>query len=473
MPDSLSRSLARFVDNLQFDNLPPEVPDKVKTSLLHGLLGAFLGAETTHAKASIELVKLEEGRADGATILVDGARATRCGAAFANSKLMHATNQSDSYRMLIHPGPCVIPAALATAQIERRTGRELITALAAGYEVEARIAGDFIPSTQARGFRSSPVYGTLGAAVATAKLLRLNVDQLVTTLALACTFAGGTTEGPRSGGREMLFHEPNATRNGIMAALLAREQVRGSETALEGAAGFYNAFTGNNRGHLSYVFAGPEQVSFDSVVSELGERWELLHVTPKLYPTAGYNCPVIELMSEMRASHNLPVEEIEKITVDMNWLETTYPSPAFPNPERSADAPAVGSTHYFTAYTCVKGNYPPLRNRIDPGDGSSEEDAAVLDLMKKVEVVGHRNRQAFAPRITVSLSGGTEYMGEYRGNELEWNFATELRRVRPLFDEMPWPNENLDGVSQIVSGLEIETRMDHLIAQCVRLDGLT
>ena len=468
MPDSLSRTLARFVDSLQYDMLPPEVPDKIKASLLHALVVSFLGAETAHAKASIELVKEEETRPDGATILVDGTRATRYGAAFANSKLMHATNQSDSYRMLIHPGPCVIPAALATVELERRTGRELITALAAGYEVEARIAGDFIPSTQARGFRSSPVYGTLGAAVTTGKLMRLNVDQLVTALALACTFTGGTTEGARVGGREMLFHEPNATRNGIMAAMLAREQVRGSETALEGDAGFYNAFTGNNRGDLSYVFSGPDHVSLESVVEGLGERWELLHVTPKLYPTAGYNCPVIELMSDIRSAHNLPIAEIEKITVDMNWLETLYPSPAFPNPARSAEAPAVGSTHYFTAYTCVNGSYSPLRTRIDPGDESSTEEAAVMQLMKLVEVNGHRDRPAFAPRITVSMSGGTEYQGEYRGDELEWNLATETRRVRALFDDLPWPREKLEGISQIISGLEIEQRIDHLIALCVK-----
>ncbi len=470
MPDSLSRTLARFVDNLQFDMLPPDVPDKIKASLIHSLVVTFLGAQTSHGKASIELAKEEEGKPDGATILVDGARATRCGAAFANSKLMHATNQSDSYRMLLHPGPCVIPAALATAQLGRRTGRELITAVAAGYEVEARIAGDFIPSTQARGFRSSPVYGIFGAAVATAKLLRMNEDQLVTTLALAATFAAGTTEGARGGGREMLFHEPNATRNGIMAALLAREQVSGSETALEGAAGFYNAFTGNNRGDLSYVFSGPDQVSLESVVAELGRRWELLHVTPKLYPTAGYNCPIIELMSDIRAAHNLPIADIEKITVDLNWLETTYPSPAFPNPSRSADAPAVGSTHYFTAYTCVHGSYPPLRTRIDPGEQTGEDETAVLDLMKKVEVVGHRGRRAFAPSITIALAGGTEYRGGYQGHELEWNLATELRRVRPLFDDIPWPREKLDDLSQLITGLEIEQRMDHLIALCVQTE---
>ena len=468
MADSLSRTLARFVDTLHYDVLPPEVPDKIKASLLHALVVSFVGAETPHGKAAIELVKEEEGRPDGATILVDGTKATRCGAAFANSKLMHATNQSDSYRMLIHPGPCLIPAALATLELGRRNGRELITALAAGYEVEARIAGDFIPSTQARGFRSSPVYGTLGAAVVTGKLLRLTEDQLVTALALACTFTGGTTEGARAGGREMLYHEPNATRNGIMAALLAREPVRGSETALEGDAGFYNAFTGNNRGQLSYVFSGPDQVSLDSVVAELGQRWELLHVTPKIYPTAGYNCPVIELMADIRGAHNLPLSEIEKITVDMNWLETLYPSPAFPNPSRGADSPAVGSTHYFAAYTCVNGSYPPLKDRVDPGGEAPEEDAAVLALMQRVEVVGHQNRPAFAPRITIRMQGGTEYQGEYGGNELEWNLATETRRVRALFDDLPWPREKLEGISQIVTALEIEQRIDHLIGLCVK-----
>ena len=167
MADSLSRTFANYVAALDFDSLPPQVVDKIKASVLHAMVVSIVGAGTSHGKAAIELTKSEEGKADGATILVDGNRATRNGAAFANSKLMHATNQSDSYRMLIHPGPCIIPAALATAELEGSSGREFLTALVAGYEVQARIAGDFIPSTQARGFRSSPVYGTLGAAVAT------------------------------------------------------------------------------------------------------------------------------------------------------------------------------------------------------------------------------------------------------------------------------------------------------------------
>jgi hypothetical protein len=471
---SISRTLARYVQALDYDTLPVQVVDKIKASLLHGLIIAILGEGTHHGQSAIALAKAEEAKPDGPRILVDGGRVTRSGAVFANSKLMHATNQSDSYRMLIHPGPCVIPAALAAAEMDGTSGRDFLTALVAGYEVETRIAGDFIPSTQARGFRSSAVYGTLGAAVATGKILGLNEDRLVTALALACTFTGGTTEGPRTGGGEIMFHEPNATRNGVMAALLAREDVRGSELAFEGDAGFYNAFTGNNQGRLPYVFVGPNQTSLKDVAADLGHRWELLHITPKIYPTAGYNCPVIDLMTQIRSRHFLVPEDIERITVDMNWLETLYPSPAFPNLERGK--PGVGSTHYFTAYTCVHGNYPPLSPRLDPGldpgvdsgGATSGEDAVVMDLLARVEIVGHQDRPAFAPRITVYMRGGTVYQGEYQGNELEWDLATEIQRMTALFDDIPWPRQKLNDIVAEVSGLENAASVNRLIDLCVR-----
>ena len=466
MPDSLSRTLARFATSLEYDALPPEVVDKIKASTLHALVTSIVGAETRHGAASIELAKSEESKPDGATILVDGAKATRCGAAFANSKLMHATNQSDSYRMLIHPGPCNIPAGLATAELGGKSGKDFLTALVAGYEVEARIAGDFIPSTQARGFRSSPVYGTLGAAVTTGKLLGLTEDQMVTALALACTFTGGTTEGASSGGQEMLFHEPNATRSGIMAALLSLEGVRGSETSLEGNAGFYTAFTGNNKGQLSYAFLGPNETDMAKVAEDLGERWEVLHVTPKIYQTAGYNCPVIDLMTQIRSRHVILPDQIERITIDMNWLETLYPSPEFPNPQRTS--PGIGSTHYFAAYTCVHGSYPPLKPRLDPGETSAQESQSVLDLMGKVEVAGHKERPAFAPRITIEVKGGTTYQGEYHGDELKWDLATEVQRISRLFPDMSWPTERLNALVTTVRGLEEQPDLSEMVGLCVR-----
>ncbi|MCI0896870.1 MAG: MmgE/PrpD family protein [Chloroflexi bacterium] len=470
MPDALSRSYARFVSSLEYGQLPDQVVDKLKASILHAMVVSIIGAQTHHGEAAIALIKEEDSKPDGATILVDGTKATRGGAAFANSKLMHATNQTDSYRMLIHPGPCIIPAALATAELSGASGQAFITALAAGYEVESRIAGDFIPTTQARGFRCSPIYGTLGAAITTGKLLGLNEDQLVTALALACTFAAGTTEGPRVSGREMMYHEPQATRSGIMAALLARENLKGSESCLEGAAGFYNAFTGNNRGELIYTFteepgAGPATTDLAQTVEGLGSRWELLHVTPKIYPTAGYNCPVIDLTAKARADHNVAPEDVESITMEMNWLETTYPSPAFPNQDRSM--PGVGSTHYFIAYTWVHGSYPPLRQRIDPGLGETETDRAVTDLQERVVVTGQKDRVNFAPRITIRTRSGDEFHDELTGDELKWDLATETSKISALFDDLPWPRAQLDRLVATVADLDQEPSIAGLIGTCV------
>ena len=467
MPDSLSRTFAQFLSPLSYESMPPTVVDKIKASILHAMVTGIIGADTSHGQAAIHLAKTEEGKPDGATILVDGGKATRCGAAFANSKLMHVTNQADSYRMLIHPGACVIPSALAAAELGHKSGKEFLTAVVAGYEVETRIAGDFIPSTQARGFRSSPVYGTLGAAVSCGKLLGLNEDQLVTALALACSFTGGTTQGAARGGQEMMYHEPNSTRSGIMAALLARENLRGSEESLEGDAGFYNAFTGNNRGELSYVFQGPNRTDISNVVADLGTRWEVLHVTPKIYQTAGYNCPVIDLMTQIRSRHELSPSDVAQITIDMNWLETLYPSPEFPNTTRNAAS--VGSTHYFAAYTCVHGSYPPLKPRLEPGEQPLGEDPEVMRLLQRVEVVGHKDRSPFAPRITIRLRGGTVYQGELRGDELEWDLATETQRISELFDALPWPRYRLDSIVHTVSRLEEETTVANLVRLCVRI----
>ena len=200
-------------------------------------------------------------------------------------------------------------------------------------------------------------------------------------------------------------------------------------------------------------------------VEGLGSRWELLHVTPKIYPTAGYNCPVIDLTTRVRANHDIPPDEIESITMEMNWLETTYPSPAFPNQDRSM--PGVGSTHYFIAYTWVHGSYPPLRQRIDPGMGESETDRAVTDLQKRVQVTGQKDRANFAPRITIRTRSGDEYSDEFIGNELKWDLATETEQMSALFGALPWPRAQLDSLVSTVARLDQEPSVARLIGTCV------
>src|SRR5262249_44023826 len=158
---------------------------------------------------------------------------------FADAEMMHASSLIDSYRMLTHPGPVLIPIALVNGELEKLNGKQVITALAAGYEFLFRLCDDFIPSTAARGFRPGPIYGTMGGAMVAGKSMGLDEGGMLATIGLATHLAGGLF----SGGGEQAIHEPNAARQGMFAAVQARTgSYKGSDTSIDGEPGFYQAF---------------------------------------------------------------------------------------------------------------------------------------------------------------------------------------------------------------------------------------
>src|SRR5215217_3777890 len=189
MSDTLARRLARFASGLNYEDLPPQVLDKARACLLHnigvGLAGHGSGA-AHRAKAAV--LKDESVQDGGATVLVTGERATPGAAAFVNSALMHAKLQEDAYHTGSHPGVMIIPAALAVAETLGSSGRDLLTALVAGYEVETAITADFIPRSNEHGFRSSPIYGPFGAAMAASRALGLTEEQATHAIGYAATF---------------------------------------------------------------------------------------------------------------------------------------------------------------------------------------------------------------------------------------------------------------------------------------------
>src|SRR5437899_4412001 len=427
----LAVQLGEFVARLRVEELPAAVVDRAKGCVNHAVTVGMAGAASPRALAAQRAVLEHErlgarrvGAGQGATLWVDGARVTRAGAAFANGVAVAVNNQCDSYHMLTHPGVLIVPAGLATAEGEGKSGRDLLTALVAGYEVQCRCARDFIPSTPAHGFRASPVYGILGCAATAARQLGLDARGVGKGIALAASFAGSLIEGQRTGARDADFAEAQAARSGMWAASLAAQGFRGAATALEGEGGFYNAFTGSNTGDLAYTFTGPPKADLGEIVADLGRRWEVLDVKFKIYPTPGFNQPVVWLASEMAAQHKLVPDEIEHLTLEMNYLETLYPSPRFPRPP-APDGSGFGRTAHMLAYTVITGDYPVLEANVeDPRDAGAstgvELAARVAALQKKGEIVGAVGRECFAPRLTITLKNGRRVTGEYHGRELMW-----------------------------------------------------
>ena len=140
----------------------------------------------------------------------------------------------------------------------------------------------------------------------------------------------------------------------MLAVALAKRGHRGGETALEGNAGFYNAYAGNNKGQLTYSFVGATQASLDKITSNLGKEWMFLETLYRIYSISGYNIAHIDVTAKLCEEHNIRYEDVDRVEAVVNWLETQYPSPAFPIRREDTGEPKRGSTRYYTAYGVVK-----------------------------------------------------------------------------------------------------------------------
>src|SRR5438128_6904211 len=356
---SLSREFAAFVADLSYDGLPPEVVDRAKGVTLQALSSALVGREMPASRQALAIMQEEEAGGGGAaTVLCHGVKLTKAGAAFVNTETIFAGGKWDTFRMLTHPGTAILPAALAAAETTGADGRTFLAAVAAGYEVMERLAAEFIPTVMARGFHASPVFGIFGAAIAAAKLQRLDENQIHSAIAQCVNLAAGNLAGARSGGRSL--REGGAVRNALLAVALAKHGTPGGETVLEGEAGFYHAYAGNNRGELRYSFTGANRTDMVKITEGLGRDWMFLETLYRIYSTAGYNIAHVDVTAKLCEEHDLRYDDIDRIEALVNWLETEYPSPAFLS--RGIDSPPqVGSTQYFTAWGAAERGYPLLR----------------------------------------------------------------------------------------------------------------
>ena len=458
---SLSRQLAQWVAGLRYDDLPPAVVDRAKGVTLHSLASVLLGSQSLAGQQAVQLINAEEsGVSHGATIMVNGATVTKGGAAFANAEMAMLGGKLDSFRMLTHPGTSILPGAFVAAETAGASGREFLTGVAAGYEVMERLASDFIPTVMSRGFHAGPVFGIFGPAVAAAKILNLTEDQVNDTIALCVHLAAGNLEGPRNGGRAL--REGGAVRNAMLAVALAQMGQVGGETTLEGDAGFYHAYTGNNQGKLTYSFVGDTQSSMDQITAGIGQDWMFLETLYRIYSTAGYNIAHVDVTAQLCTEHDIRYEDVERVEAVVNWLETQYPSPAFPSRREDGEAQA-GGTKYYTAYGVVQRGFPVLRSQQMGSSDGAVDPPEVLNLMHRVTIIPSHTMTLFGPRITIFTKDGKSYTKQSTGREFMWDFEEEARRIRDVIPGLPIPKSQFEDIISTCRDLDNQDRADRLI----------
>ena len=421
----------------------------------------LLGSQTSSGQQAVQLIIAEEdGVKNGATIMVDGTTATKGGAAFANAEMAMSGGKLDSFQMLTHPGTSILPGAFVGAETSGASGREFLTGVVAGYEVMERLSSDFIPTVMSRGFHAGPVFGIFGPAIAAAKMLDLTEDEVNSTIALCVHLAAGNLEGPRNGGTAL--REGAAVRNAMLAVALAKSGHVGGDTTLEGDAGFYHAYTGNNKGLLSQSFVGKTHTSLEKITEGLGQDWMFLETLYRIYSTAGYNIAHVDVSAQLCIEHDIKYEDVERVEAVVNWMETQYPSPVFPSRIETSEA-RPGSTPYYTAYGVAQRGFPVLRSQqmgVADGGGDPPE---VLDLMKRVKIIPSHEMTLFGPRITVFTKDGKSYTKQSTGREFMWDFEEEAHRIRGVIPGVPIPESQFEEIIATCRDLDNERQADKLI----------
>ena len=316
MAGEVTEALARFAATLTYDQIPARVREHCKDLVLDALACAVAGHE---GEETPQVAALASSLAQSKeSSVIGGARLSMAGATLLNGFLITAVTMCDIHRpTLTHVTPEVVPPALAIAERDGLSGRDLLVALAAGIETTTRVGvGLDYPAFRRRGWHGPGVIGPFGAAAAVGRLL--GVDAL--TMARAFGLAGSQAAGTFAawGTPTVKFHQCRGALSGLMAALLAQQQfvaTREFLTAPDG--GLYHAYSNGGRP--------------DAVTADLGTRWELLQIALRLWPSAstiqGFVTAMFDLVEKRRVGagqvKTLRVR-MGKTAVDMHGIFPRY-----------------------------------------------------------------------------------------------------------------------------------------------------
>lgn len=303
-----TRVLSEFCYNMTFEKLPAEVIDKTKLCLLDYIINVYGSLELEAVQGMAGYIKSLEGTpkatAHGCSFKTDVNSA-----AFLNGTFAEAIEAQDGYRFGgSHPGVAVIPAVLAIAEEAGSSGKEIIEAIAVGYEMANRIAASTHPWQTLSGFLPTGTCGTFGAAAGVAKLKKYNAEIFLNSvsnagyllpISMAEQLMGGHTIKMVQGGQ--------AASAGIMAAGLAEHGISGLSKVLEGSelqGGFCKIVTGEKHNH-------------DKLINALAAPYTILDVYFKPFTacrhTHGTAQAVLALLQDYKINHR-EVEEINIFT---------------------------------------------------------------------------------------------------------------------------------------------------------------
>ncbi len=436
--------LAEFAVGFSLSEVPTPVLDRARECLIDTVGIAVRGRATPWGSMGIAQARMSSGPCR--IIGVPDARVGAEQAAFANGLLAHAL-ELDSLRKPgagVHPGAIVVAAALAAAQERGASGRSLLEAVIAGFEVLLRIGASTLHSAEPRGFHAPGLTGPFGAAVAAGKIYGLSRDQMNSAFGLAASMSAGLMQFAYEGQGAMVkrLHIGRAAQNGVFAAQLAARGYEGPHQSLEGKRGFLATFCGKQ--DLARLAPGT------------GTDFETLRICLKRYPchiTAHTAIYAIECWQDELV---LSANDIRNITV-----HGTSRMAELNGDKAPADLALANYSIPFSLACALTGK------AADPSafESAKLNDPLVRALAQRVDVVsdGRESHSDWMTRTVLTLADGRVLEREVSDFPGTPDMPLTPKQLRARFDIMTedYPGDAARLFERLCS-VENESRLDWL-----------
>jgi len=421
--------LAAYVAGLTYEAIPDDVRERAK-SLTLDFLGSAVRARREAESTPSLLAMLKALSLDGdgaATVVGDSKTWTPAVAALLNGALGHSLDFDDTHAdSSLHPSAPVVPAAFAVGEMVNASGRDVLTAIVAGYEVCCRLGNALDPTSHyARGFHPTATAGTYGAAAAAAKLFGLTKEQIVSAFGVSGSQAAGSLQFLVNGSWNKRYQVGAAAMNGVIAATLARDGFLGSTGSVEGKHGLLVGYSDN---------AHP-----DKAIAGLGEIYETMKIGVKPYPSCRYTHAAIDALLAMRRAHNLTPDQIKRVEIGLHRNGITLTGDAATKRHPTSIVGGQFSMFFTGALALDQG-------RFGWDDYARLGDPAINALADKIDVVQDDRLEVgrthpFGARVTVTTNNGVheELYPDPSGEPTSFPDSAAMRQkfltlARPVLD---------------------------------------
>ncbi len=358
-----TKRLAEFVSGLRFQDLPATVVERLKWSVLDTLGCGIYGSVTPWGQMIADYARQAPGRC---TLWGSGGAADAAGAALANGTMTHSFELDDLHTgARLHAGAVTVPAGLALAVgIGTVTGRDLLTALAAGYETAIRAGICQGKSAFHRGWHPTGTAGPFGAAATAARLLGLPTQSTLHCLGIGGTMPAGLMAAQYGAMAKRLF-AGHAAMAGVMAGRLA-------EAGFTGIPDIFDAEFGG------YPRAVSDQIDLEALSGDLGHRYEITEVGYKFYSCVGTNFTALDALKEILNAHPTGPNDVDEIVVRTSEYQKVHSGWEY--------RPGTSMTAQMNMQYCLAAMIAEGDVFIDQFTEHKIRDPVLLDLAARVRV---------------------------------------------------------------------------------------